>query len=74
MTIDQIASEALKLAHHERAIIAETIWESLEDPFEFSSDISDEQAIELAKQRDDEIERGDVIALSHKDLMAKLRK
>ena len=74
MTIDQITNEVLQLAPHERAILAATIWESLEDPFVFSSDVSEETAIELAKKRDDEIEQGDVIPLSHNDLMAKLRK
>lgn len=74
MNIDQIASEALRLSVQDRAILAETIWESLEDPYVFSSDISDEEAIALAKERDEEIERGDVTPLSHKELMSRLRK
>ncbi len=74
MNIDQIASEALRLSSQDRAILAETIWESLEDPYLLSSDISDEEAITLAKQRDEEIERGDVAPLSHGELMNKLRK
>ncbi len=74
MTIDQLASAILQLAPHERTILAETIWESLEGLFVFSSDISEEKAIELAKRRDEEIERGNVIALTHKELMAKLQK
>ncbi len=74
MSIDQIASEILRLSPHERAILAEAIWESLEEPYVFSSDISEEKAIELAKRRDEEIERGDVIPLSHKELMSRLRK
>ena len=73
MNIDQIASEALRLSSQDRATLAETIWESLEDPYVFSSDISDEEAIVLAKQRDEEIERGDVLPLSHKELMGRLR-
>ena len=74
MSIDQIASEILRLNPRDRAILAETIWESLEAPFMFTSDISDEKALELAKRRDEEIRRGDVIPLTHEELMAKLRK
>ncbi len=33
MNIDHIANEALRLNPQERAILAETIWESLEDPY-----------------------------------------
>lgn len=73
MNIDQIAIEALRLSSQDRAILAETIWESLEDPYVLSSDISDEEAIALAKQRDKEIEMGDVTPLSHKELMNRLR-
>jgi hypothetical protein len=74
MSIDQIASEALRLSPHDRAILAETIWESLNDPYFLSSEMSDENAIILAKQRDEEVERGNVVPLSHKDLMDRLRK
>jgi hypothetical protein len=74
MSIDQIASEALRLSPHDRAILAETIWESLNDPYFLSSDMSDEDAIILAKQRDEEVEKGDVVPLSHKELMDRLRK
>ena len=73
MSIDQIASEALRLSSHDRAILAETIWESLDDPYLLSSDMSDEEAIILAKQRNEEIECGEVIPLSHKELMDRLR-
>ena len=73
MSIDQIANEALRLNPHDRAILAEAIWESLEDPYIVSSDMSDGDAIALAKRRDQEIEDGDVIPLSHKELMARLR-
>jgi putative addiction module component (TIGR02574 family) len=73
MNIDQIASEALRLSSQERATLAETIWESLEDPYILLSDISDDEAIVLAKQRDEEIEKGEVLPLSHKELMKRLR-
>ncbi len=73
MSIDQIASEALRLGPRDRATLAETIWESLEDPFEIPCDISDDDAIELARRRDEEIDNGEVTAISHHDMMSRLR-
>ena len=74
MGIDQIASEALRLSPRDRAILAEAIWESLEDPYFISPNISEDEAIALAKHRDKEIENGIVLQLSHKELMDNLRK
>jgi len=74
MNIDQIASEALRLGSKDRAMLAETIWESLEEPYVRSPDISDKEALALAKQRDEEIEQGNVSPLSHTSLMSKLRR
>ena len=73
MNIDEISSEALKLKAHDRATLAEIIWESLEDPFQQFIDISDREAIELSKLRNDEVESGKVIPISHNELMTKLR-
>lgn len=73
MSIEQIASEALRLNPHDRAMLAQTIWESLESPYIVATDMSDDDAIMLAKQRDSEIENGDIEPLSHTELMAKLR-
>jgi hypothetical protein len=74
MNIDQIANEALQLDLKDRAMLAETIWESLEDPYFISADVSDEESIRLAKQRDDEIKSGDVKPISHKELMNRQRR
>ena len=74
MNLDKIASEALRLNPRDRAILAEAIWESLEDPYFISKDMSEEEAIVLAKQRDEEMEREEVVPLSHKELMDRLRK
>lgn len=73
MSIDQIAPEALKLPVKERALLAASLWESIEDPFELAIELSDEEAISLAIKRDSEIESGDVEPLSHSDLMKRLR-
>ena len=72
MNIDQITNEALKLESGKRAILAQTIWRSLDDPYVVLSDIADKEALCLACQRDDEIERGEVKPLSHTELMNRL--
>lgn len=73
MNIDNIASEALRLSPRDRAALAETIWESLEDPYRIPCKMSDKEALALARKRDEEIERGDVEPLSHQELMNRLR-
>ncbi|PAW70680.1 MAG: hypothetical protein B9S30_02145 [Verrucomicrobiia bacterium Tous-C5FEB] len=73
MSIDQIAPEALKLPIRERALLAASLWESIEDPFELSVDLDDQASLDLAENRDQEIERGQVAAVSHQDLMRRLR-
>jgi putative addiction module component (TIGR02574 family) len=70
MSIEQIAAEALKLSPQDRASLAESLWESLEDPFETGSE---ESAIATALERDRQIETGEVKPLSHEELMARLR-
>jgi hypothetical protein len=49
------------------------LWESIEDPFELSVDLDDEASLNLAEKRDQEIESGQVAAVSHQDLMRRLR-
>ena len=73
MSIERIASEALQLNSRERAILAETIWQSLEDPYMIPCEISDDDALALAKTRDQEMEHGGVEPLSHQGLMNRLR-
>ena len=73
MNIDQIAPEALKLPTRERAMLAASLWESVGDPFELSVDLDDEAALKLAEARDQEIESGQVTAISHEQLMRRLR-
>ncbi|SJM90264.1 conserved hypothetical protein [Crenothrix polyspora] len=73
MGIEQIASEALRLSSHDRAMLAQTIWESLEAPYLIDADMPEDEAIALAKQRDREIENGTVEPLVHTQLMFKLR-
>jgi hypothetical protein len=72
MSIDRIASEALKLDPKSRAILAETIRESPEDPYLVFSDVTDEESISLAMKRDKELETGTVTPLAHDELMDRL--
>lgn len=73
MSLDQIASQALQLTSRDRAILAETMWESLEDPYVIPSEMSDDAALALARTRDQEITQGHVEPLSHHELMTRLR-
>jgi putative addiction module component (TIGR02574 family) len=73
MSIDQIAPEALRLPPRERALLAASLWESIEDPYILESDRSDENALNLALARDAELESGAVKPLPHDELMKRLR-
>ena len=74
MSIDQIAAEALRLPPKERAMLAESLWESLVDPFKVPAEIDDSEALALALERDRQLETGEVQALSHEELMSRLRR
>jgi putative addiction module component (TIGR02574 family) len=73
MSIDQIAAEALRLPAKERAVLAESLWESLVDPFEVPAAGDENQAAALAVERDRQLEAGEVQPLSHEELMSRLR-
>jgi len=73
MSIDQIAPEALRLPVRERALLAASLWESIDDPFDLAVERSDAEALALAGKRDQEIEAGEVAPLSHGELMRRLR-
>jgi putative addiction module component (TIGR02574 family) len=74
MSIDQLVSEALRLPVKQRALLAESLWESLEDSFEGSVVSDDAAAMSLALERDRQIETGEVKAVSHDEMMARLRR
>ena len=73
MNIDQIAPEALRLPARERALLAASLWESIEDPFELVVDLDEEEAISLAEKRDRELESGAFTPISHEELMRRVR-
>ena len=74
MSIDQIAPEALRLPVRERALLAASLWESVEDPYALAAGRSDEDALALALARDAELEIGAVAPISHSALMSRLRR
>ena len=74
MSIDQIASEALRLPPKQRALLAESLWESLSDPFSSQDEMDDKAAVALALERDRQIEAGEVTAVPHEEMMARLRR
>jgi putative addiction module component (TIGR02574 family) len=74
MSIDQIAAEALRLPPQERAILAESLWESLTDPYKIPAQADDAETIALAVERDRQLEAGEVHRVSHEEMMSKLRR
>ena len=74
MSIDQIAAEALRLPAKDRAMLAESLWESLVDPFEIPAEGDEADTLALALERDRQLEAGEVEPLSHKELMSRLRR
>ena len=74
MSIDQIAAEALKLPSKQRALLAESLWESLADPFEFRDETDDAGTLEVAIERDRQLETSEIGPVSHAEMMARLRR
>jgi putative addiction module component (TIGR02574 family) len=74
MSIEELAAEALRLPPEKRALLAESLWESLEDPFKAPADLDDKDALALAVNRDRELEEGRIKAISHDELMRRLRR
>ena len=74
MSIEQLASEALRLPPAQRALLAESLWESLEDPFKAPVEMDDAAALDLAMKRDRELESGEVRPTSHEQIMSRLRR
>lgn len=74
MSIDRIAPAALRLPARERALLAASLWESVEDPYALAGDPSDDDALALALARDAELESGSVAPISHSELMTRLMK
>jgi hypothetical protein len=74
MSIEQIAAEALRLPAKERALLAGSLWESLEDPFAANTEMDDPATVALAIDRDLQMESGQAQAITHDEMMARLRR
>jgi len=74
MSIEQIAAEALRLPPKERAMLAESLWESLADPFKIAALADDAEAVALAAERDRQLGAGEVQPILHEEMMARLRR
>ena len=74
MSIERIAAEALRLPAMERAMLAESLWESLVDPFKVPALADDSEAVALATERERQLESGEVQAVSHEEMMIRLRR
>ena len=72
MKLEELAPEALRLSTKDRVLLAASLWESIDDPYDLAVSFDDDEAISLAMKRDDEIESGKVKALSHSELMNRL--
>ena len=71
MSLDQIVAEAMRLPANEKALLAESLWESLGDPF--CSEEGEQESLRLALERDREIESGEVTPITHEEMMRRLR-
>lgn len=74
MGIDQIVSEALRLPPKQRAMLAESLWESLADPYMTPAEQDDAETIKAALERDRQLEAGEVQPVSHEEMMSRLRR
>lgn len=72
MSLDQITPDALKLPPKERAQLALSLWESLEDPYDLTCERSDEEALSIAIKRDEELASGTARPVSHDEMMRRL--
>ena len=55
-------------------MLAESLWESLADPFKVPAEIDDGEALAIALERDRQMESGEVQAVSHEEMMSRLRR
>ncbi|MEW6156900.1 MAG: addiction module protein [Verrucomicrobiota bacterium] len=74
MSIEQIAAEALRLPPKERAMLAESLWESLVDPFKTPASADEAEATALALERDRQLKSEEEQPVSHEEMMARLRR
>ena len=72
--LSEVAVQALSLSSDERALLAQKLWESLDESDQQPSAQDDEQAIADAKRRDSELTTRAVEGRSHEEVMEAARK
>jgi len=73
-TTDQLEAELLRLPPSDRERLALAVWESLEGATAWLADPNtDREGIAVARERDAEIESGQVAALNHEEFRQRTR-
>jgi heme-degrading monooxygenase HmoA len=73
-TTDQLEAELLRLPPRDRERLALAAWESLEDLTAWLADPeTDREGIAVARERDAQIESGQVPPLSHEEFLRRIR-
>ena len=73
MSTEQLVIEVLRLPARDRALLAESLWASLEDQDDQETADDEAATLALARERDRQLDAGEVKPLSHAELMARLR-
>jgi len=74
MTTAEITDQIMALPPAERVAIAQEIWHSLEAEEATISPESDAEAVYTARQRDQELSRGEVPPRAHNEVMRSARR
>ncbi|OFZ83689.1 MAG: hypothetical protein A2W21_11810 [Betaproteobacteria bacterium RBG_16_66_20] len=73
-TTDQLEAELLRLPPRDRERLALAAWESLEEATAWLADPNtDREGIDLARERDTEIESGQAAPLNHEEFRRRTR-
>jgi putative addiction module component (TIGR02574 family) len=76
MNVDvaQLTNQALSLPVAQRVQLAQKLWESLPETDENISPVEEAQAVELARQRDAQLNSGEVPGIPHDQVMQDARR
>lgn len=71
MSTQELADEVIALPLADRVLLAQALWESIDEP---DTDLSDAEAFRRAIRRDGEMESGAVVGRTHEQVMEAARK
>jgi putative addiction module component (TIGR02574 family) len=69
MSNEQLTSQALALPLHDRVVLAEALWQSIDEEPEADSSIEEREAVEQALSRDADLASGAVLGRTHDQVM-----